>query len=41
MAKAVELIDELEQRREHLRLGGGAKEIERQHEKRKLTAREN
>lgn len=37
MAKRTE---ELEQRREHLRLGGGSKEIEVQHKKGKLTARE-
>ena len=40
MAKISEFVQELNRRREHLELGGGTKEIERQHEKGKLTARE-
>jgi acetyl-CoA carboxylase carboxyltransferase component len=40
MAKIEELVEELEQRRIRLKLGGGLKEIEKQHEKGKLTARE-
>jgi len=33
-------LQELEERRSHLKLGGGVKEIERQHSRGKLTARE-
>lgn len=40
MVKMKDLVHELDQRREHLKLGGGSKEIEKQHEKGKLTARE-
>ena len=35
-----DIIDELEKRRQHARLGGGEKRIESQHKKGKLTARE-
>ena len=35
-----ELIRDLEERKENLRLGGGPKRIERQHAKGRLTARE-
>ena len=34
------LVDDLHERREHARLGGGEEKIERQHEQDKLTARE-
>ena len=34
------ILDELDAKREQARAGGGAKRIERQHEKHKLTARE-
>lgn len=40
MAKMPKIVEELEQRRVHLKLGGGIKEIEVQHRKGKLTARE-
>ena len=34
------LVDDLHERREQARQGGGAEKIERQHEQGKLTARE-
>jgi methylmalonyl-CoA carboxyltransferase large subunit len=43
MAKARtmdELVEELRQKREHLKLGGGAERLEKQHEQDKMTARE-
>lgn len=40
MKKVSEMVEELEERREHLKSGGGFKEIEIQHKKGKFTARE-